>query len=272
MQFIIYSSSIYYLIYWFNSVFLFITKKSFLGKFSSLIQRFWKRTIMLFWSIEMFLFLIYLFLICNNPEESTYMLDNAKSFKQLLVSLSDVLKKTYSYMYILLILFYFLLIKKFSKKFFYLFIFLWVHNIFLLETYQLIYFQSYFNNFIYQWDQKKKSWSLIQDYFKSRTFFFFLYVLVFLKYWHVLFIYVYLLVMYWYSKNYDNVSFNQLSSILINFFYLYLFNFFFLYMFLKKLVKYLGSLEYSELHINQNLFYFSEVVLLSFNWNFFYFF
>ena len=156
VQFIVYSSSVYYLLYWFNSVFIFITKKSFLGKFSSLIQRFWKRTLMLFWSIEMFLFLVYLWLICNNPEESTYMLDNAKSFKQLLVSLSDVLKKTYSYMYILLVLFYFLLIKKFSKKFYYLFIFLWVHNIFLLETYQLIYFQSYFNNFIYQWDQKKK--------------------------------------------------------------------------------------------------------------------
>ena len=107
VQFIVYSSSVYYLLYWFNSVFIFITKKSFLGKFSSLIQRFWKRTLMLFWSIEMFLFLVYLWLICNNPEESTYMLDNAKSFKQLLVSLSDVLKKTYSYMYILLVLFYF---------------------------------------------------------------------------------------------------------------------------------------------------------------------
>ena len=105
---------------------------------------------MLFWSIEMFLFCIYLFLICNNPEESTYMLDNSKSFKQMLICVNEVLNKTYIYMYILVSMIYFLIIKKFSKKFYFLIIFFFIHNIFLVETYQLIYFQSYFNNFIYQ--------------------------------------------------------------------------------------------------------------------------
>merc|ERR1712170_36477 len=103
-------------------------------------------TLMLFWSIEMFLFFIYLFLICNNPEESTYMLDNSKNFKQFLISVSDVLKKTYIYIYLLVIMFYFLIIKKFSNKSLFFFIFFCVQGIFLLETYQLIYFQSYFNN------------------------------------------------------------------------------------------------------------------------------
>lgn len=272
IQFCIYFILIIYLLYWYFSIFFFILKKSYLGKFSSIIQRFWKRTLMLFWSIEMFLFFIYLFLICNNSEESLYVLDNSKILKQLLVSITEILEKTYLYLYLLLFLFLFIKIKKFSIKIYFLFFFICLNFIFIAETYQLLFFQSYFNNYLYQWDQKKKTWLMIQDYLKSRPFYLYLYVLIFLKYWHVLFIYCYVIVNYWYLKIYSNSSFNVISSIYINYFYLFVFNYFFMYMYLKKFSKYIISLEYTELHVNQNFYYCFEVVFMSFNLYLFYLF
>jgi len=108
--------SFFYCMYWFISIFFFLIKKSYLGKFSSVLQRFWKRSFMLFWSIEIFLFLIYLFLICNNPEETFYMLDFNKLNKILLINLNELIYKTLYLFYINIVFYFYILFLKVSKK------------------------------------------------------------------------------------------------------------------------------------------------------------
>jgi len=116
LQSIISIISCLYLSYWFITIFLYLIKKVYLGKFTSMIQRFWKRSFMLFWLIEIFLFSIYLFLICNNPEETLYMLDFNKLNKTFFISCIDFFYKLFIMLYCLIILYVSLILIKFSEK------------------------------------------------------------------------------------------------------------------------------------------------------------
>lgn len=245
---------LFYTVYWFFSVFIFLIKKSYLGKFSSILQRFWKRSFMLFWSIEIFLFFIYLFLVCNSPEETLYVLDFNKLNKILLIQLNELLFKTLILLYINLILYSYILLLKNSKKNFFIYIFIWFHYLIYIEYQQLFYFSNYFNNYTYIYDTDEKIWSADIEMLKTRPFYFYIYIFVILKYWHIFFIYYYMIIAYWsISLLYSN-SYNWISSLYQNFFYIYIFNYIYLFIFFKKFSKYLGSIEYLEFYINQNLY------------------
>ena len=59
----------FFLSYWLLSTFVFLFKKSQYSIFTRIIQRFWKRSLYLFWLLEIVLFSIYLFLTLIAPQE-----------------------------------------------------------------------------------------------------------------------------------------------------------------------------------------------------------
>lgn len=258
-QFFILLISIFYLFYWFISIFLFLIKKVYLNKYTTVIQRFWKRSFMLFWLIEIFLFGIYLFLICNAPEESYYMLDQSKINKNLLINMNDFFYKMLFLLYINLMVYCLLLLTKTSNKKLFLLIFYWCHILIYFEAFQLIYYNNYFYNYIYIYDNEEMVWQFESDYLKSRTYYYYLYIFILLKYWHIFFIYFYLIIYLNYLFIFNYNSYNWLSVFYQNFFFIYIFNIIYLYLFLKKFVRYYSSYEYYWFFLNinnfENLFY-----------------
>jgi hypothetical protein len=72
--------------YWLISGFVFFIKKYQFGKYTSVVQRFWRRTYILFWLIEITTFSVFLFLTINASQESFYMFDQISIFKTHLYS------------------------------------------------------------------------------------------------------------------------------------------------------------------------------------------
>jgi hypothetical protein len=73
--------------FWLMSGFNFFLKRYQYGKFTSAIQRFWKRTNTYFWMIEGFLLLIFFYYYLNSSQEPIYMYDYSSLNQEYLVSL-----------------------------------------------------------------------------------------------------------------------------------------------------------------------------------------
>ena len=73
-------------LYWLISGFVFFVKKYQYSKFTAAIQRFWKRTYIIFWVIEAGTFSIFFYLTLNASSEPVYMYDQIKIYKTHLFS------------------------------------------------------------------------------------------------------------------------------------------------------------------------------------------
>ena len=66
--------------YWTVSIFIFLFKKSLFATTTTIIQRYWKRALYLFWSLEIILFSIYFYLLLICPTEVEWLLDQPQLF------------------------------------------------------------------------------------------------------------------------------------------------------------------------------------------------
>lgn len=96
--------------YWLISGFVFFVKKYRFTKYTSAIQRFWRRSYILFWLIESCLLVVFIYLTLNATQETSYMLDQISVFKNHLFSWKSFLPKLLLNT-ILVILGYLLLLK-----------------------------------------------------------------------------------------------------------------------------------------------------------------
>lgn len=72
--------------YWLLSGFVFFIKKYQFGKYTSSIQRFWRRSYIIFWLLEGCLFLVFFYFTVNASSEPIYMFDQIQIFKTRLFS------------------------------------------------------------------------------------------------------------------------------------------------------------------------------------------
>ncbi len=79
-----------FLFYWLISGFNFFIKHYQFSKFTSQIQRFWKRTNTCFWLIEGFLILIFFYYFLNSSQEPLYMYDYSALNQEYLISLTSI--------------------------------------------------------------------------------------------------------------------------------------------------------------------------------------
>lgn len=80
-------------LYWLMSGFVFFIKKYQTSKFTTVIQRFWRRSYILFWLIETSVFVTFLYVTFNASQEPFYMHDQIKVFKTHLFSWRYLLLK-----------------------------------------------------------------------------------------------------------------------------------------------------------------------------------
>lgn len=256
----------YLLVSNFNS---FINKYRY-GKFTSAIQRFWKRTGIVFWLIEGFLFLIFFYYFLNSSQEPMYMFDYSNLNQELLIQL----KSSYKNMLLLSIAIYFSFILIFALNFFVFYqsiivltlISLIIFYTLFIETYQFIYIINLFADKTLVFDDIKQLWTLEveQNNLRVKQQYFILCLIA--KYWHFIFIFISWFFFLIKSVEAGNINFTLLGYNTQNLIILYVLNLMCLVQWFKYVFKKFLELTYCWFHIQYDEKFFiniiSEIILI----------
>lgn len=182
------------LFFWLISGFNFFLKRYRFGKFTSALQRFWKRANAYFWLIEGFLFLLFFYYYLNSSQEPIYMYDEVNLNQTYLFSLINTYQSYLLLVFIILYGFFFMFllstINTRQQVLHLLILTLCLIYIYLLENYQLYYIlTSFFENF-WLFDAELNAWRLEVETPRLRVKHQYLYLALIAKYWHFLFIFL----------------------------------------------------------------------------------
>lgn len=218
-----------FFVYWFVSIFLFLFKKTLYGKFTSVIQRFWKRTLYLFWGLELFLFSIFLFLVLNCASEVEWLFDQPQLFKSYYINCVSFFLMGFIVLVpvlLLTVLQYFSLhYSHFFKNITVVFLLALTTLLLLEEFYQVFLTSVFYTDSTLVFNKEKVFWGWDDSHIKRRTIQHHYFLLLVLKFWHVAFIYGMLLLS---SSYYSSTGFmfqGLLSSNRQNMLFLVMFNF-----------------------------------------------
>ena len=179
--------------FWLISGFNFFLKRYRFGKFTSSIQRFWKRTNTYFWLIEGFLFILFFYYYLNSSQEVYYMYDESNLNQTHLTSLVSFYFSS-SLLAILIIYAAYLLHNLVNYTFSQLLLHLvlitvGIIYIFILETYQFYYIITLFFENTWVFDADINTWQLTFELPKIRVKQQYLLLAMIAKYWHFIFIF-----------------------------------------------------------------------------------
>jgi hypothetical protein len=257
-----------FIIFWLMSGFTFFLKRYRFGKFTSSVQRFWKRTFVYFWLVECYMFFLFFYFFLNSSQESLYFYDESSSNLNFLTSLNSFY---YSYLLLLLviILLYFLLLNIMCLTFMQ---YLWVLiicfilniYIFLLETYQFYYLLTLLSQYKWTFNGITNLWSLELETIIMRPKLQYLFFICIIKYWHLLFIF--LSFVFFLIKSFERrrVSYALVSYNIQNFFILFFLNVLLHIQWLKWVIWRFFELPYFWFFSSYNLFFLHSFISESF--------
>lgn len=241
-------------IYWLLSTFVFFNKKYYWGKFTTANQRFWKRTLLLFWILEFFLFFIFLYLTCNANSESYFMLDQLQIYKKFLSPIRVfIVNLSVTTVLILLVYLTMLSLKwQFFNKItlFYLVISNILGFILFFECYQFFHLINYYSNVYWEYDQDMEVWLIEFEARKTRTHHHYSILLGILKFWHIIFIVGVWVFFFLRSLEIGRFRYPNIAANLQNFLFLYVFNWIILFPWVKFFLKYFAAYTYTNLFIH----------------------
>lgn len=258
------------LFFWLFSGFNFFLKRYRFGKFTSAIQRFWKRTNTYFWLIEGFLFSLFFYYYLNSSQEVNYFFDEASLNQTYLPSLVSgyfslfflLIISVYSY-YIMLNLPNFV----FKQIVFHLkVVSLFMIVVFLLECYQFYYVLTAFFEINWVFNPQTNLWSLEWFSPKLRVKHQYFLLALIAKYWHFLFIFFSWLFVIMKCFEQKRLHYTLFGVNVQNCLLLILLNLLFYVGWLKWLMRRFGDVIYFWFFTDYNqwnaLMYLNEIVLL----------
>lgn len=252
------------------------------GKFTSAIQRFWKRTSITFWLIEGFLFLIFFYYFLNSSQEPLYMYDYSSLNLELLLQL----KVSYKNMILLSLAIYFSFILILNNNFLNYYqniillslISLIIFYMLYIETYQFVYVITFFTDKSWIFDEIHQIWILEfeQNNLRIKQQYFILCLIA--KYWHFIFIFIswFFFVIKCFEIN--KINYTLMGYNIQNLIILYILNLFCLIQWLKWLFKKFLELTYYWFYLQYDEKFFILIIeeifniltsLLNFNHNFY---
>jgi len=280
--------------YWLISGFVFFFKKYQFGKYTSVVQRFWRRTYILFWTLEGATFSVFLFLTINASQESFYMFDQISIFKTHLYSWKLFLLKLFPIVFLIIFSYLLLLSLKwniFSKHSLWLFIItFFLTYIVWIEFYQFFHVLNFYSNVNWVYDLDDHSWSLELEPRRTRMVNHFVMLLFILKFWHIIFIYGFWLFFILRCLETKRIRYPLFSANFQNFIILYIFAWVFMYPWFKFFFRRFLDTPYYWFYINNRklifriffydfkiiyyglISYFNDKKLNFFNYNDFYYF
>lgn len=253
--------------YWLVSMFMFMYNTSRLSKYTTVISGFWRRSFALFWIIEGFLFLIYVYLLLNCSVEVEWLADQKQLFSNNDFFSVFFFNDTVTNIIFLALLY--VLTKNFisSKKILAItiltFLFLLSVKIFWNEFLQFFLYSQYFNHYSLTFDKSVNLWVYDTSLVPFKVVYQYLFLMVFLKFWHTIMIFMVFFInirLFYNNSTYSNSSFFKVS--LYNFLIFILFGFFIMIFVLKFYLNY----SYSYIYY---WFYFNNFSLVDFLTRFF---
>lgn len=224
-----------YTFLWLTSIFIFLVKRN-LFHTNLINQRFWKRTLGIFWSLEFFLFFIYLLLWFASPSEVIWGFDYYFLFLTFNINYLIFFKKILVLILLIFSAYLFLLAKLYNSMFLLLIVLghlVVISLSYLEDLYQLVFLSSkyVYNKLVFELDLFY--WNYLVDVDKTRTKLHYFYLISVLKFWHNYFIVVVFLLILSYLFTFITISLDFFSLNKFNTQFVYLF-FFIFYLYVGK--------------------------------------
>lgn len=244
--------------YWLISGFVFFIKKYQFGKYTSSIQRFWRRSYILFWILEACLFVVFFYLTLNATSEPFYMYDQLQIFKTRLFSWRFFIFKLLPLTFLIVVGYLYLLSVRwtvFSKNILFLLLLTGVLTyVVWLEFYQFFHILSFYGNLYWVYDIDEHTWLLESEPRRTRIVNHYTSILMILKFWHIVFIYGFWVFFLLRSCEIKRVKYPLLSANLQNFIILYLFAWVSMYPWFKFYYRKLLDMTYYWFYLNNRLY------------------
>lgn len=223
------------------------------GKFTSAIQRFWKRTGMTFWLIEGFLFLLFFYYFLNSSQEPLYMFDYSSLNQELLIQLKTSYR-TLILLSLAIFLCYILILNNNYLNYYQNIILLSLISLIIIytlyiESYQFVYTISYYTDKNWNFDSTSQLWvlELEQNNIRVKQQYFILCLIA--KYWHFIFIFISWIFFLIKCFEVNKINYILLGYNVQNLLILYILNIFCLVQWIKWLTKKFLELTYYWFHI-----------------------
>ena len=232
---------VFMLFYWLISGFVFFVKRYRYGKFTSAIQRFWRRSLIIFWLIESSLFIVFIYLLFNASQEPVFMYDFIQLQKTRLYSWKFFLYKIFL-VYLIIMCTYFLLLSikwNVRTKINYLLIIITLLLTYVLwtEFYQFFYTLNWYGEICWIFDIEDRTWYAESTFKRARIVNHYVTICIIAKFWHIVFIYIYWVFFLLRFIETGSISYVAVSTNLQNFLILYFMNWLLMYPWLKKIFR-----------------------------------
>jgi hypothetical protein len=228
-------------VFWMLSTFNFFVKRYRYGKYTSAIQRFWKRAFMCFWLIEGFLFSILFFYLLNASGEPLFMFDTYGLYINHLLSIKPFLLNSFLVVLILNIFVYLLINIKFTtlKKNIYILLILTLMLLYILfvESYQFYYLLNYYVEYLWVYSEDDGIWELDFEIPRTRNKNHYVTLVIVAKFWHYIFIFASWVFFLMKTLELNRVRYSFLSMNYQNLILFYIMNWLCLYSWMKWIVK-----------------------------------
>lgn len=219
-------------VYTLISSFIFLNKSYSSGKYTTQVQRFWKRSYILFWLIEIFLFIFFSYLLLTHFKESFYFLDYKPLIHGFFFESEYWLAQTVIVFLCILLNYSILIFLKNNDTYKIALLFFLINILLLIYFYNdffiFFYTANYYYNNIKNYIKLSRHaiyyyGNMMDQVIKTRTQMHYMALITFLKFWHTVFIYFfYLFILNKFLKK--EISYDLVSSNLQNFIFLLNFN------------------------------------------------
>lgn len=248
------SSGLGFTLYWTCSIFIFLFKRSLYKSFTVVIQRYWKRTLYLFWCLEFYLFGIYLYLILVAPTEVEWLLDQPQLFTSKWWDGNLFFNKILLVLLVILLVIECSFILLYGNMLLLYILSLAITTLLLIIIFsdltQTFLYSIYFSGIYWDFDMDTNTWALMTGIDKTRTVTQYIFLLTLLKFWHTVFIVGVWLVTTMFLVQSPYIGQGAFAANKQNFFFLYGFAFIWVLFLYKAFANYSYEYVYQWFFVN----------------------
>jgi len=256
------------------SGFVFFFKKYQYRLYTTAIQRFWRRSLIIFWLIEVSLFTVFIYLTLNASQEPIHVYDNIQIYKTHFYSWRYFLIKIIPASLLIIFVYILLLLNKwntFSKVNNIIFcITLLLFFIFWLEFYQFFYLLTCYGITEWVYDISEHLWNLETDFKRTRIVNHYVTICLIAKFWHIVFAVLFWIFFVLRGLESSRYRYPLLVSNLQNFLLIYIMSWLYMYPWFKYVFRKFLDLQYYWFFINNRklgfFIFFNDIKL--FYWGF----
>lgn len=242
------------LFYLLISGFVFFFKKYQYRYYTVAIQRFWRRTLIIFWAIEACLFVTFFYLTMNANQEPIYMYDNIQFYKTHLFSWRYFFLKVVP-MVITIILLYSALIGLNFYTFTTSCTIIIAATILILfitwlEFYQFFHLLNFYGNLNWVYDIEEHFWNLESEFKRTRIVNHYTTICLVAKFWHIVFAVIFWVFFVLRSIESNRFRYPLLSANIQNFIIIYVMSWLYMYPWLKYILRKSLDMPYYWFFVN----------------------